>query len=101
MGKRLPLEQTRLNRRIKMEPQTTPTVTLYVVPDCPLCARARGWLERHNITYTARDVANDFGALRRMYKLTHQRFGHLRNDPAVKRKARRESDSDRAFRFTN
>lgn len=52
----------------------TSFVTLYVVPDCPLCAQARTWLERHNIAYTARDVANDFGALRRMYKLTRQRF---------------------------
>ena len=49
-------------------------VTLYVVPDCPLCARARRWLAAHNITYTERDVANDFGALRRMYKLTRQRL---------------------------
>ncbi len=52
----------------------TPRVTLYVVPDCPLCARARMWLESHNIAYTQRDVANDFAALRRMYKLTRQRY---------------------------
>lgn len=49
-------------------------VTLYVVPDCPLCARARGWLKSHNIDYAERDVANDFGALRAMHKLTRQRF---------------------------
>ncbi|HEX8137810.1 MAG TPA: glutaredoxin family protein [Pyrinomonadaceae bacterium] len=48
------------------------TVTLYVVPGCPLCAHARGWLERHGIKYTERDVANDFGALRAMYRLTRQ-----------------------------
>jgi glutaredoxin len=49
-------------------------VTLYVVPDCPLCAEARSWLKDHHIEYRQRDVANDFGALRAMYRLTHQRF---------------------------
>ena len=49
-------------------------VILYVVPDCPLCARARAWLNRHDIPFTERDVANDFGALRAMYKLTRQRL---------------------------
>jgi glutaredoxin len=47
-------------------------VTLYVVPDCPLCARARGWLKQHGVDYLERDVAGDFGALRAMYKLTRQ-----------------------------
>ena len=47
-------------------------VTLYVVPDCPLCARARGWLKQNGIAYHERDVARDFGALRAMYKLTKQ-----------------------------
>jgi glutaredoxin len=49
-------------------------VTLYVVPACPLCAGARRWLEQHGISYTERDVANDFGALRAMHKLPSQRF---------------------------
>ena len=49
-------------------------VTLYVVPDCPLCARARRWLKRRNIPYVERDVGYDFGALRSMYKLTGQRL---------------------------
>ena len=49
-------------------------VTLYVVPDCPLCARAREWLKRYDIAYHERDVARDFGALRAMYKLTRQRL---------------------------
>lgn len=49
-------------------------VTLYVVPDCPLCMRARAWLERHGVEYGERDVANDFGALRAMHKLTRQRL---------------------------
>jgi glutaredoxin len=49
-------------------------LTLYVVPDCPLCARARAWLKSNAIDYIERDVANDFGALRAMYKLTGQRF---------------------------
>lgn len=49
-------------------------MTLYVVPDCPLCARARAWLDEHNIEYVERDVANDFGALRAMHRLTRQRL---------------------------
>jgi glutaredoxin len=49
-------------------------VTLYVVPGCPLCAHARAWLEGNSIEYTERDVANDFGALRAMHRLTRQRF---------------------------
>jgi arsenate reductase-like glutaredoxin family protein len=47
-------------------------VTLYVVPNCPLCADARRWLKQHAIEYVERDVAADFGALRAMYKLTRQ-----------------------------
>ncbi len=53
---------------------TAAPVTLYVVPDCPLCARARAWLDEHNIEYVERDVANDFGALRAMHRLTRQRL---------------------------
>jgi glutaredoxin len=49
-------------------------VTLYVVPGCPLCERARAWLESHGIAYVERDVAEDFGALRAMHRLTRQRF---------------------------
>jgi mycoredoxin len=57
-------------------PKTTEQVrvTLYVVPGCPLCSRARAWLKRHGISYEERDVANDFGALRAMHRLTRQRF---------------------------
>jgi arsenate reductase-like glutaredoxin family protein len=47
-------------------------ITLYVVPNCPLCAHARSWLEENGIPYLERDVAGDFGALRAMYKLTKQ-----------------------------
>jgi glutaredoxin len=47
-------------------------VTLYVVPGCPLCANARAWLARRRIAYVERDVQNDFGALRAMYRLTRQ-----------------------------
>jgi glutaredoxin len=50
------------------------TVTIYVVPDCPLCAQARAWLKNHGIEYAERDVAHDFGALRAMHKLTRQRL---------------------------
>jgi hypothetical protein len=31
-------------------------------------------LKQHGVEYLERDVANDFGALRSMYKLTRQRF---------------------------
>ena len=47
-------------------------VTLFVVPGCPLCAQARAWLRQHRVAYVERDVANDFGALRAMYRLTRQ-----------------------------
>jgi glutaredoxin len=49
-----------------------PTVTLYVVPNCPLCADARERLSSSGVEFQERDVANDFGALRAMYKLTKQ-----------------------------
>jgi glutaredoxin len=54
--------------------QEQTTVTLYVVPSCPLCSQARAWLERHGIKYAERDVMNDFGALRAMHRLTRQRL---------------------------
>lgn len=44
------------------------------MPDCPLCVHARAWLEEHDVAYFERDVANNFGALRAMYELTHQRL---------------------------
>ena len=47
-------------------------VALFVVPGCPLCAQARAWLKQHRVAYQERDVANDFGALRAMYRLTRQ-----------------------------
>jgi len=49
-------------------------VSLYVVPECPLCEHARVWLKEHDVVYLERDVANDFGSLRAMYELTRQRF---------------------------
>ena len=49
-------------------------MNLYVVPDCPLCADARDWLNSHGMPYIEFDVANNFGALRRMYELTRQRL---------------------------
>ena len=53
-------------------PETTSAVTLFVVPNCPLCAHARAWLARHDISFVERDVQRDFGALRAMYRLTKQ-----------------------------
>jgi glutaredoxin len=50
------------------------TVTLFVVPNCPLCTTARVWLARHHIAYVERDVKNDWRALRAMYLLTEQMF---------------------------
>ncbi|HEX8128443.1 MAG TPA: glutaredoxin family protein [Pyrinomonadaceae bacterium] len=54
------------------ETPTANTVTLYVVPNCPLCAAARAWLARHHVAFVERDVQRDFGALRAMYRLTRQ-----------------------------
>lgn len=47
-------------------------ITLFVVPNCPLCANARAWLATHEISFVERDVQQDFGALRAMYRLTRQ-----------------------------
>ncbi|MBX9691302.1 MAG: glutaredoxin family protein [Cyanobacteria bacterium] len=47
-------------------------ITLFVVPDCPLCANTRHWLEENDFGFEELDVANDHGALRRMYRLTRQ-----------------------------
>jgi arsenate reductase-like glutaredoxin family protein len=55
-----------------METSKQPSVTLYVVPNCPLCAGARAWLRESGVEYVERDVMNDFGALRAMYRLTKQ-----------------------------
>ena len=55
-----------------MTPAGQTRVNLYVVPNCPLCARARDWLNGHGIPFVERDVANNFGELRRMYELTRQ-----------------------------
>ena len=49
-------------------------VTLYVVPGCPLCERARRWLDANGLDFKERDVANDFSALRAMHRLTRQRL---------------------------
>ncbi len=45
---------------------------LYTVPNCPLCAEARRVLELNGIEYDDHNVADNFGALRKMYKLTKQ-----------------------------
>lgn len=58
----------------KEEQTFAPQVTLYVVPDCPLCAGARAWLRSQGLKFMERDVANDFGALRALHKLTKQRL---------------------------
>lgn len=62
-------------------------VVLYVVPGCPLCADARAWLKANGIDYVERDVANEYAALRRMYKLTRQGLVPVfeRNNQAVVR----------------
>ena len=67
-------------------------LTLYVVPHCPLCEGARSWLNTHGVAYRERDVANDFGALRSMYRLTRQNLV-----PVVERQGRalvRPSDAE-------
>ena len=47
-------------------------LVLYVVPDCPLCDEVRTWLRGANVDFQERDVANDYSALRKMYRLTRQ-----------------------------
>lgn len=47
-------------------------VVLYVVPGCPLCAEVRATLHSEGVDFVERDVANDFGSLRRMYTATKQ-----------------------------
>jgi len=54
------------------EAQADSSITLFIVPHCPLCDDARAWLEEHGIAFIERDVQNDFGALRAMYRLTKQ-----------------------------
>ena len=54
------------------ETPDTNAVTLFVVPNCPLCSTARSWLARHNIPFVERDVKHDWKALRAMYLLTKQ-----------------------------
>lgn len=49
-------------------------VVLYVVPDCPLCAGVKETLSQLNTAFVERDVTDDFGALRRMFKLTRQKL---------------------------
>lgn len=45
---------------------------LYTVPGCPLCRDARQILNDRGLSYTEKDVANDYSSLRRMYRLTRQ-----------------------------
>jgi glutaredoxin len=47
-------------------------VILYVVPGCPLCENARQLLSELGTTFVERDVANEYSALRAMYKRTRQ-----------------------------
>ena len=55
-------------------PSEKQLVTLFVVPDCPLCEHARQWLKQHKVDYVELNVADSFGALRKMYELTRQRL---------------------------
>lgn len=48
--------------------------TLFVVPDCPLCADMQLLLKKNKIDYVVRDVTQDYAALRQMYRLTRQRL---------------------------
>lgn len=60
----------RISLRKSWMPETE--VVLYVVPGCPLCADARTWLRDNKIDFVEKDVASDYSALRRMYRLTRQ-----------------------------
>ena len=68
------LTQERAEEGARAEGREPSPVTLYVVPGCPLCSAARRWLDERGVAYSERDVANDFGALRAMYRLTRQRY---------------------------
>lgn len=47
---------------------------LYVVPGCPLCEDARHMLQSKSIKYVEHDVTQNYAALRRMFRLTHQKL---------------------------
>jgi len=38
-----------------------PHVSMYCMPFCPDCARARVWLEHHDIPYTDIDISTNLG----------------------------------------
>ncbi|MBY0549416.1 MAG: glutaredoxin family protein [Candidatus Obscuribacterales bacterium] len=50
------------------------TVTLFVVPNCPLCQNMKEILQRHDVSFSERDVSSDYSALRTMFKLTRQKL---------------------------
>ena len=54
-----------------METQSPPTagVVIYSTPGCGRCQAAAAYFRARGLTVTMLDVANDFGALRRMARL--------------------------------
>lgn len=50
------------------------TVTMFVVPNCPLCEDMRRILRDNRISFVEQDVTVDYPALRMMFKLSRQRL---------------------------
>jgi glutaredoxin len=49
-------------------------ISFFVVGGCPLCENVRQWLDSNEIDYEELDVSADFGAFRKMHRLTRQRL---------------------------
>ncbi len=47
-------------------------VIVYSTPTCPWCAKAKQFLDNHDITYRAVDVTSDEAALEEMRKISGQ-----------------------------
>ncbi|MGH9941578.1 MAG: glutaredoxin family protein [Pyrinomonadaceae bacterium] len=78
-----------------MSDPSNQALTLFVVPGCPLCVEAREWLTRRRARFIERDVKNDYGALRLMYRLTRQNLVPVvaRGPVALVRPNERELDA--------
>jgi len=47
-------------------------LTVYSTPTCPWCAKAKQFLENHNIEYSNVDVSSDQNALEQMQEISGQ-----------------------------
>lgn len=44
--------------------EPAPEMTIFTMPDCPHCARAKEWLSEHGCPFEERDITADVEALR-------------------------------------